>query len=803
MDIRSLISSPAAFTNIHPAERTRLSGHWMLFTRFIWLGIILLNLVLFILAIPVDYAAHFQEAQTSFLPALQRFGLSIQFFALYRTSLETLQALAFTAIAIVIFLVKSDDWMVLLVSLGALSFGALFVPNLVRLVDAYPALWLPVGFLRALGLALSLIVFYYLFPDGSFVPRLAGWLAAIWALMALLWLLFPSLPANLVHLDTWSQNLKLSFAIFLGFYGSGVAAQIYRYRHVSNRLQRQQTKLVVLGTTGGFLGFVLYHVPLMMLPGISQPGEVRLLHILVGVPVYHILILLAPLSIGVAILRYRLWDVDLLINRSLVYGGLTILLVLIYFSSVVGLQQVFHALIHQESSLAVVVSTLAIALLFNPLRGWVQRGIDRGFYRQKYSADQAINAFASTLRDEVDLTRLMERLEGVIWDTVHPAHVLPWLKGQDGYQVQVLGDDMRANGADGDQTAWVAFGDSLVSYLQKAAGVVDLDQLDLDSPGLRWLKSRNVKLMIPLVSQAELVGWISLGKRLSESDYSTYDRYMLASLAVQVAPAVRVAQLAHLQQEQALERERLHHELDVARVIQKTLLPKEPPNLPGWHSDVYYQPARAVGGDMYDFINLTDGRVAIVIGDVSDKGVPAALVMATTRVVLRGAIKRLLSPGAALKRANELLYPEIPPNMFITCFYGLLDPASGELRYANAGHNLPYRRTQGGVQELRATGMPLGMLPGMQYEEFETTIAAGECLLFYSDGLVEAHDPWHDMFGEERLKSLLENTSKPCQNLIERLLSELTNFTGKNWEQEDDVTLVSLQREELGSNTGG
>ncbi len=774
----------------------------MFFARFVWLGIILLSLALFAFAIPVEYAAHLQEAQNSFLPALARFGLSPQFFALYRTSLETLQALAFTAIAIAIFLAKSDDWMMLLVSLGCLCFGSLFVPNLVHLADAQPALWLPVGLLRALGLGLSLIVFYYLFPDGRFVPRLAGWLSAIWALLGLLWLIFPALPANIVHLGTWSQNLKLSFAIFLSFYGSGVAVQIYRYRHVSNPLQRQQTKWVVFGTTVAFLGFVLYHMPLVMLPGINQPGEARLVHILVGVPLYHIFILLAPLSIGFAILRYRLWDIDLFINRSLVYGALTVLLVLIYFSSVVGLQQIFQALIHQESSLAIVVSTLAIALFFNPLRGWVQRSIDRGFYRQKYSANQALNAVAATLRDEVDLTRLMERLEGVIWETVHPEHVLSWLKSSDGYRVLILDDDLQVRGATTDPTALVSFDDSLLSHLKKAAGAVDLEQLDLESPGLEWLKSRNVKILVPLISQAELVGWLSLGKRLSQSDYSAYDRYMLANLAVQAAPAVRVAQLAHVHQEQALERERLQHELEVASVIQKTLLPKESPTLPGWRFGVYYQPARAVGGDIYDFVNLTDGRVAILIGDVSDKGVPAALVMATTRVVLRGAIKRLLTPGAVLKRANELLFPEIPASMFVTCFYGLLDPSSGKLRYANAGHNLPFRRTRHGVQELKATGMPLGMLPGAQYDEFETTVAPGECLLFYSDGLVEAHNAWQDMFGEERLKSLLDNERMSCPDLIESLLTELSNFTGKDWEQEDDVTMVSLQRADLGSDAG-
>lgn len=341
----------------------------------------------------------------------------------------------------------------------------------------------------------------------------------------------------------------------------------------------------------------------------------------------------------------------------------------------------------------------------------------------------------------------------------------------------------------------IAPNDPILAYFLSAPGAVELNSLHLDSPALRDLKAAGVKLAIPLISQGELVGLLNLGPRLSQQEYSTYDRKLLDDLATQAAPALRVAQLVQEQQAQARARERLDQELRVARLIQQTLLPKDLPALPGWQLSAFYQPARAVGGDFYDFLYFEDGRLGIVVGDVTDKGVPAALVMATTRSILRTAAQRAASPGAVLERANDLLYPDIPAKMFVTCLYAILDPVSGRLWYANAGHDLPYVRHGADVRELRATGMPLGLMPGMRYEEKETRLAPGDNVLFYSDGLVEAHNLARDMFGFPRLMELLGMRSADSP-IIEFLLEQLASFTGAGWEQEDDVTLVTLQRAE-------
>jgi predicted ester cyclase len=251
--------------------------------------------------------------------------------------------------------------------------------------------------------------------------------------------------------------------------------------------------------------------------------------------------------------------------------------------------------------------------------------------------------------------------------------------------------------------------------------------------------------------------------------------------------------LERLEQE-TRERERVEQELRVAQRIQHALLPRDLPELQGWEIAHDYRPAREVGGDFYDFLTLPDGRVGLIIGDVSGKGVPAALVMANTQSVLRTITRRgNFVPGRVLAEANEVLFTYLPPNMFATCFFAVLDPAEGRLRYSNAGHSLPCCWHEGIATELRARGVPLGLMPMMDYEEKEMLLTPGDGVLLYSDGLIEAHDPQLEMFGTPRLKGFV-GTRPVGATLIESLLDELKRFTGEECEQEDDITLLTLRR---------
>jgi serine phosphatase RsbU (regulator of sigma subunit) len=252
-------------------------------------------------------------------------------------------------------------------------------------------------------------------------------------------------------------------------------------------------------------------------------------------------------------------------------------------------------------------------------------------------------------------------------------------------------------------------------------------------------------------------------------------------------------------QAQIIAQEKIKYELAMARTIQESLLPKGLPDIPGWRLAAHWEPARAVSGDFYDFLQLPHHRLGIVVGDVTDKGVPAALVMAVTRSVLRAVARstktrsdQCPSPAILLEQMNDVLQPDMPMSMFVTCIFAVLDLQTGCVRYATAGHPPPYHITDQGVQELKGRGAPLGLLPDRTYNDLEVYLQTGDRLLFFSDGLIEAHDPQGRMFSESRLNPTM--LQLPGAEIIPCLMQELADFTGVRSEPEDDVTLVTLER---------
>jgi serine phosphatase RsbU (regulator of sigma subunit)/predicted ester cyclase len=295
--------------------------------------------------------------------------------------------------------------------------------------------------------------------------------------------------------------------------------------------------------------------------------------------------------------------------------------------------------------------------------------------------------------------------------------------------------------------------------------------------------------------RGEWMGLVATGKEFKASHILIH-RIVGDKIAEEWSQGSGLAELARQRLEQErMERERIEQELRVARSIQQASLPEKVPDLEGWQISPHYQPAREVGGDFYDFHLLSKDRLGLVVGDATGKGVPAALVMSTTCGMLQLAAQALdsTSPGEVLAQVNETLSARIPQNMFVTCFYAILDPKSGRLIYANAGHDLPYLHRNGNAKELKARGMPLGLMPAMGYEEKEIVLEGGEVTLLYSDGLVEAHDPQREMFGFPRLQALVAKHGE-VGALGDLLMEELYSFVGESWEQEDDITLITLRR---------
>jgi hypothetical protein len=403
----------------------------MTFFRVAW--VVLAAVVLGLDAAGIPYAYEYyagvctQDAQTCFdeglltpegARELRELGLSRGFYAAHDVGLSTIVTLVCFAVAAVIFLRRSDDGMALFTSFVLLLFGGAGAAGTMQeLVGTHPAFWFPVHLLDYAS-QICFGIFFYVFPDGRFVPRWTRVLAVLSLPLFVLDIFFPQSP-----LATVAEPL------FLVFIGTLVVAQVYRYRRVSTSEQRQQTKWVVFGIAVALVGFVAILGLFSLIPALWQTAG-PLAEMIVETAIYGLLLLI-PLSIGVAVLRSRLYDLDVVINRALVYGPLTAALVALYVGSVVSLQYVLQTLTGGGSQLAVVASTLLIAALFNALRLRIQGFIDRRFYRSKYDARRTLEAFSTRLREETDLEQLNTELLAVVSTTMQPEHVSLWLKPAD------------------------------------------------------------------------------------------------------------------------------------------------------------------------------------------------------------------------------------------------------------------------------------------------------------------------------------------------------------------------------------
>jgi hypothetical protein len=393
-------SSPAA---------TTLDGRWLVIARAAWVIVATLALGLFVTSIPAYVSNVLKVGQADWMGALVE-APAVLVFALDLVGvLASITAvLVCLTLAGVLFWRRSDNWMVMFISLYLLVYGIVMAGPLERLEDFHPG-WpsLAIDVFQPLFFTTPTIALIVLFPDGRFVPRWTRWLILL------------SIPLTVAILY---QPLSYSWALVGMIVIGAMYAQIYRYRHVSTPTERQQTKWVLFGILLWLLLmamlFVPYSIELNLPPGSPLPWWA-----LVSSAGWWLTLTIVPLSLSIAVLRYRLYEIDLLINRTLVYGALTVLLALIYFGGVTLLQGGLRNLIGHESTLAVVATTLVIAALFNPLRRRIKSFIDRRFYRRKYDARKTLDAFSAKLRDETDLEALNNELVGVIRETMQPFHV--------------------------------------------------------------------------------------------------------------------------------------------------------------------------------------------------------------------------------------------------------------------------------------------------------------------------------------------------------------------------------------------
>jgi hypothetical protein len=391
-----------------------LRGRWLLLARAAWLIIVTLALGLFLASIPAYVSNVLTLGQADWMGAPVEAPSGLVFVLdLLGVLASIAAALVCLTLAVVLFWRRSDDWMVMFISSYLLLYGTIMAGPLEWAEAFYPG-WpsLAVDVVQPLFLTTPTIALFVLFPDGRFVPPWTRWLILLSIPLTVVILYLPPL-----------YSWELLGMIVLG----AIYAQIYRYRHVSTPTERQQTKWVLFGfllwlVLTGVLG-VPYSIEMSLPAGSPLPWWS-----LVSSAGWWVALTIVPLSLSIGVLRYRLYDIDIIINRTLVYGSLTVTLVALYFGGIVVLQRLFVTLTGQQSTLAVVASTLLIAALFTPLRRRIQSFIDRRFYRRKYDAARTLEAFSAKLRDETDLDALSDDLTGVVRETMQPAHVSLWLR---------------------------------------------------------------------------------------------------------------------------------------------------------------------------------------------------------------------------------------------------------------------------------------------------------------------------------------------------------------------------------------
>jgi sigma-B regulation protein RsbU (phosphoserine phosphatase) len=519
----------------------------------------------------------------------------------------------------------------------------------------------------------------------------------------------------------------------------------------------------------------------------------------------YLLYFVFPVTIAYAIVVQRAMDVRLILRHSVQYTlarrgviVLQILLSAILFAALAALLTA-HALGYVVTLLLMGAGAWAIFLL-NGAMHRVAGFVDRRFFRETYHADQILAELAEKVRTMVETKPLLETVTQRISQALHAEPVAVLLNGDGPYRPAcALGMDTISN---------LVFPQSAgtVQHLKREQQPlrVYFDDTDgwlyrpeISANERQTLLALRAELLLPLAVKDELIGFVTLGQKRSEAPYSGSDLRLLNSVATQTSLALEISRLTEAISAQVAQRERLNRELEIAREVQESLFPQRLPTVPGLDYCAECRPAREVGGDYYDFLELPGGKLGIAIGDISGKGIGAALMMANLEACLRGQVPSARNLPELICRVNRMVYEASSANRYPTFFYAQYDPESREIAYVNAGHNAPVvlRASSAGCDVFRweAGGAVIGLLPQAHYEEGHFELQPGDLIVLYTDGVSESMNGQDEEWGEERLIAC----AKTCGGLIARealdcLMSAAFAFAA-GAPQHDDMTLIVLR----------
>jgi len=587
-----------------------------------------------------------------------------------------------------------------------------------------------------------------------------------------------------LSIGQWFPNLFLLYipAGFLVYYSS--------YRKVKAPEERRRLRVVLWGTLIGILSFVYVLAYIALYRGTSIS---LVLYPWRGIPILFVTAI--PLSFGYAVVRYRLMNIEIVVKRSLIYAIITATVAAIYLGIVFGIGSLLRDVIGQNNPVLIIGGILIIALVFDPLKQRIQNFVDRRFYRERYNYQKALVEFSQTLPTLMNLDEIMESVTSSILDRMHVKGVAVCLYDETGSNcTTVLQRGMSSWRLDFPKTEH-----SLVELLERTRSPQVLynlrydRELDLSDEDKEKIMEAGVVLVVPMFSRDRLIGILHLAPKESEKPYSEEDIDLLQTVASQAAIAIENARLHKAE----IEKQRIEEELTMARRIQQGLLPKESPKIVGLDIAGISIPATTVGGDYYDFIKLDDQRLLVVVGDVSGKGMSAALYMSKIQGMIQFASRVYRSPKDILVEVNRRIYDGIERKSFITMIIALFDLSTRKVTICRAGHNPALVASDGQVSFLKLRGMGLGLEPGLifghELEMFDEELKPGKLFLFYSDGLTEAMNERREQFGEERILTSIRNYNTVSAEVLQHtVIDSLRSFRG-NAEPNDDVTVVVVK----------
>jgi phosphoserine phosphatase RsbU/P len=588
---------------------------------------------------------------------------------------------------------------------------------------------------------------------------------------------------NIIYLSVWMTQVLIR--IPAGFFIAGLVIFAHSYfKYVPHEKRKQLRSIliasfvsissyiyvIILNNTNEFIIFIK---PILFLPGL--------------------LLVVLPLSFGYSIFKYRLMDTQFLIKKSIIYGMVTTAIASIYLFLVFGAGSLLQDFLgHTENNALSLIALIVIAFVFDPIKKRVQNWVDKVFYREKYNYQKALLDFSRILPLQINLKQIVDSVVDTISQTMHIEKIAGVLLDEN------CGSVCFSRNIPEELCVYSREPQGILSLLESRKAPINTTALidekqyfNVSEEELSKVTKADIQLIVPMVVKSNVIGFLSTGPKLSEKIYSQDDIDLLFTVASQAGIAIENARL--YEKEKTLFK--VQEEIKLASKIQLEWIPKSAPVFPGFDIAGKTIPAEVVGGDYFDFIEIDRNSHAFCVGDVSGKGLTAALLMANMQAVLRSQALSNLDTAKCIEQTNKLVYINSTDEMFVTLFYSILDIKNKVLTYTNAGHNYPVLFSKNGknTKMLSEGGLPLGVQKEFNYESCEVSLSKGDLILMYTDGITEAFNNTGEQYGESRLHSVIKKfLYLSSEEIVEEIMHDVEKFTS-GAKVYDDMTLVVIK----------